>query len=82
MHLTVLLDFIKSASPKLSEIIYSRIEAGLSAPAPGPGWGRAFAPARTSKKFKFFVSNREAADNNILLGGQEKPGWGAAFHKP
>ena len=80
MHLTVLLDFIKSASPKLSEIIYSRIEAGLSAPA--PGWGRAFATARTSKKFKFFVSNREAADNNILLGVPEKPGWGAAFRKP
>ena len=80
MHLTVLLDFIKSASPKLSEIIYSRIDARLSAPA--PGWGRVFAPARKSKKFKFFVSNREAADNNILLGVPEKPGWGAAFRKP
>ena len=58
----------------------ARIEAGLSAPA--PSWGRAFAPARTSKKFKFFVSNREAADSNILLGVPEKPGWGAAFRKP
>ena len=52
--------------------------------APAPGWGSAAAPAIARTSRNFFVSNREAADNNILLGDQEEPapGWGAAFCKP